>query len=461
MARLIALALPICLLATRAGAHASEGGFILLLPTTFFIIGGAVSVFVTVLLVLFLPASALQALFRPFSVSAIPRWPGPAVPSTLSFIAMLALITAGFTGSHDPNRNPLPMAIWTLLWVLLFVIQGLFGNLWRFLNPWSGPYAVLTRLGLRPVLSLRADLGHWIGWICFLAFAAVLLAHPAPKDPERLALMVACYWSVHFMGMVLCGPVWLRRAEGLSVALDAYARVAVTSWYPRGLKLGFPGFRSLALPSPSISLAIFMITLLAVGSFDGLNETFWWMGLIGVNPLEFPGRSGLVWQTLGGLALSIVALIAIFWAVIWLGARLARAPARSGEMFRAQAPALLPIALGYHVGHYFSGFLIDIQYVAEFFCKATDLCHVIVTAGSFNQLSSVRMIWLTQAGAVVLGHICAIMLSHAISLRVFHGRSESRSHDHRRALLSHLPLSIMMVAYTIFGLWLLAAPRGV
>lgn len=443
----------ISLLTGPAYAHASEGGFILLLPTHFFIAGGAISVLLTILLVAFLPGSALQALFRPFAVSNAPQWPRADLLSTASFVVMLCLLVAGLTGSHDPNSNPLPMAVWTLLWVLLFVIQGLFGNLWRYLNPWSGPYALLVRLGLRPMIPLPRRVGYWIGWICFLGFAAVLLADPAPKDPDRLAAMVACYWALHFTGMVLFGPVWLRRAEGLTVALECYARVAVTKWLPGGLTLGFPGFRNLGHPVPSRSLAVFMVTLLAVGSFDGLNETFWWMGLIGVNPLEYPGRSGLIWQTLTGLAGCLALLILIFWTAIWLGLRLAGQPQPIGEMFRAQAPALLPIALGYHIGHYQSAFLVEIQYIAMLFCHETELCHVQVTTGFFNQLSSVRVIWLTQAGAVVIGHICAILLSHAISLQHFK--------SHAQATRSHLPLSVMMVGYTIFGLWLLAAPRGV
>ena len=49
---------------------------------------------------------------------------------------MLWLLAAGFAGSRDPLSNPLPLTVWTLLWIGLTLLQGLFGNLWHWINPW-------------------------------------------------------------------------------------------------------------------------------------------------------------------------------------------------------------------------------------------------------------------------------------------------------------------------------------
>ena len=59
---------------------------------------------------------------------------------------------------------------------------------------------------------------------------------------------------------------------------------------------------------------------------------------------------------------------------------------------------------------------------------------------------------MTQAGAVVTGHVIALLLAHALAMRAGDGR--------RRAVLGQVPLALFMVAYTVFGLWLLATPRG-
>lgn len=78
--------------------------------------------------------------------------------------------------------------------------------------------------------------------------------------------------------------------------------------------------------------------------------------------------------------------------------------------------------------------------------------HDEVTTGFLNTTESVRVLFLTQAGGVVAGHVIAIVAAHAIALGMFP--------SNRKALLSQVPLIAVMIAFTLFGLWLLAAPRG-
>jgi hypothetical protein len=125
----------------------------------------------------------------------------------------------------------------------------------------------------------------------------------------------------------------------------------------------------------------------------------------------------------------------------------------TGGLIRLYAPTLLPIALAYHVAHYLPSLLLEGQYVLAGLSEALHLGHVHVTAGFLSSPGPVRAIWLTQAGAVVAGHVIALMLAHGIALR--QGQSV------RRAALGQAPLAAFMLAYTVFGLWLLAAPRGV
>jgi hypothetical protein len=51
---------------------------------------------------------------------------------------------------------------------------------------------------------------------------------------------------------------------------------------------------------------------------------------------------------------------------------------------------------------------------------------------------------------IVLGHVCSVVLAHRVALRVFPGRA--------RAIASQLPMLVLMVGFTIFGLWILAQP---
>ena len=60
-----------------------------------------------------------------------------------------------------------------------------------------------------------------------------------------------------------------------------------------------------------------------------------------------------------------------------------------------------------------------------------------------------RLSWLAVI-AVVVGHIYAVYLAHIMALRLYGSG--------RAALLSQLPLVLLMVAYTMISLWILSQP---
>ncbi|WP_338550033.1 hypothetical protein [Roseovarius phycicola] len=447
-------------LATLASAHASEQGFVLLLPTDIYIMAGVATVALTVVVLALLPAKAGHGVFRSLPMTPVPSLGARHVTSLLSTLLLAFLIWRGFTGSGDPLSNPMPLFMWTVWWVGLVSLQGLVGNHWRWTNPWTGIAALLAKAtGLRAPFRYPRKLGHWPGVVIFLGFAAFLLTDPAPADPARLAAYAGFYWYTALLGVVLFGPAWLVRGEALTLLMRAYGRMGLWGRARGRLAFGLWGWQVLARPAPALGLAVLMVVLLGTGSFDGLNETFFWLGLLGINPLEFPGRSVVMTQNLVGLVVSNLALLLAFAICLWLGERLAgmRRPLR--EVFCLYAPSILPIALGYHIAHYLTSFMVDGQYVIKI---ANDplgngmallgLEDFYVTTGFFNTPGTVKAIWLSQAGAVVIGHVVAILLAHALAMR--------SGVDTRRALLGQAPLAAFMVAYTFFGLWLLASPRG-
>ncbi len=443
-----------------AWAHASEQGFVLLLPTDVYITAGVASVALTVVLLALVPARWVQGLFRPLPLLPRLNLPLHHVTSCATALLLAGLVWLGLEGPRDPLANMLPLVVWTLWWIGSVAVQGLIGNHWRWTNPWTGPMAVLARLtGLRAPWRYPRWLGFCPGIAVFLAFAVLLLADPAPADPARLAVFAGGYWYATVLGVVLFGPRWLIRAEAFTILMRAYARIGLLGRRGAHLSLGLPGWKVLHRPVTPPGLAIFCLVLLGTGSFDGLNETFWWLGLLGLNPLEFPGRSAVVTQTILGLMAANTALIVFFAASVWLGLRIVRAPIGLRAGFCLFAPSILPIALGYHIAHYLTSFMVDGQYILK---AATDplgtgadllgLGQFYVTTGFFNTPGTVRAIWLTQVGAVVLGHVIAILLAHVLAIRALGTR--------QNAALSQAPLALFMVAYTFFGLWLLASPRG-
>lgn len=110
-----------------------------------------------------------------------------------------------------------------------------------------------------------------------------LFADTAPSEPAR---RVATSW-VYCLRATLRGPSFLRQVELGYAILGMFGRLAARQ---KGEGIGQPVWRTGA-PDLPLSHGPVALTLLGVGSFDGLNETFWWIGMIGINPPEFPGRS--------------------------------------------------------------------------------------------------------------------------------------------------------------------------
>ena len=448
-------------LARPAAAHTSHQAFVLLLPTGFYTGAGVSAVVLTVVLVALprlgdiLTATPTVALFR------VPRIGAATVTSLVSFLALAVLVQIGVFGPHDPLANPLPLFVWTIWWIGFVPVQALIGDLWHWVNPWAGPYRIVTAAtGLRPLFELPAKLGRWPGILGLVLFAFILLAYPSPEDPHELAVIVGGYWVLTFTGMLMFGgEAWMSRCECLTILLRSYAKLAVFGMQDGRLRAGLPGWRIKRDAVLPISGALFVIAILGTSSFDGLNETFGWLAFLGVNPLEFPGRSAIIWQTTTGIVVANIVLATIFAACIYAGLALIGETDRFSHAFCRFSVTILPIAIGYHFAHFLPAFLVNVQHAVA---AASDplntgadylgLGTFYVSSGFFNNRDTVRVIFLAQAGAVVLGHIVSILAAHAAAAEQFG--------DGRKAALSQVPLVIFMIAYTFFGLWLLAAPRG-
>ncbi|MFU0504285.1 hypothetical protein [Pseudaminobacter sp. NGMCC 1.201702] len=447
-----------------AFAHASERGHVLLLPTGYYIVGGALAVAASFLVLAVLPPKWLERL----SAQRLALWPigdGRIVTSLLVFSFFALLVAAGFLGSRDPLSNPLPLTVWTLLWVGLTLAHGLFGNLWAWINPWYGPWRMLA--ALFPALHRRTMpewLGYWPAFLLFFAFAWFELIDPAPDDPARLAWAAGLYWLVSFaMSVVFGHGDWSRRGEFLSVFFFMVSRFAVLEATlakgRRRLSLCWPGAKLWsAKPLPRSGMAFLLLTLSSV-SFDGLSKTFFWLGLNGVNPLEFPGRSAVIGANTIGLALMLAALAGIYLAAIALGEGLAKSRTAFAQSAGLLVWSIVPIALAYHFSHYLAAFLVDGQYamvaLSDPFARGWDLLGTAgyhVSAGVVAGHDSAQALWNAQAAAIVGGHVLAVLVAHGLAFRLHPTAS--------RATLSQLPLTVLMIFYTVFGLWLLSTPTA-
>jgi len=327
----ILLILSLILSIDVAHAHASSQGFVLLLPTDTYTLVGWIVVLITAVALVVLPIRSAHWMLRSRRLSSSVRKSAQASPwlivtSLLSTLFLFFLLFIGFTGTHDPLENLLPLSMWTGFWIALVLLHGLLGNLWHWLNPWSG---VAYLLGASKTASedQLTSTNVWPAALGLLLFSAFVLSDPAPDDPERLALFVSAYWLLTLIIILFKGDhYWRQRGEFFSVLFRVYAWLAPLCKKGPELHFGLPSWRASSVadsPAANTSLACFVLILLGTGSFDGLNETFWWLSRIGVNPLEFPGRSAVILQTITGLVLLTALLIATFACVVYMGHRLA------------------------------------------------------------------------------------------------------------------------------------------
>ncbi len=388
----------------------------------------------------------------------------PVIPCSLGSAVLFAfLIVAGLEGTRDPLHNPLPITVWTLFWVLFTLLQCVTGNLWTHLNPWSGvAWGVRRIVRLKPrYTALPERFGYFPAILLFAGFAWFELVDPAPEDPHRLAWIVLGWWLINLIAVLIYGEEkWFERGEPFAIFFRLIGRF---SPFQRGggrggeISIVAPGSAISTLPALPLSGVLFVLLTLSTVSFDGLSGTFFWLSLIGVNPLEFPGRSAVMPDNSLGLAGAFGLLVLLYLACVYAGWKMAGVTVGFVEVAGRLVYSIIPISLVFHCAHYLTRVLVNIQYAVlawnDPLSEGWNLLganHFHVTTSFFNYLDAVALIWSVQTAVIVLGHVMGIFIAHVIALDI--------CRDSRSAVRSQVFPAILMVGYTVFGLWLLSTP---
>lgn len=467
LASLAGTVLLVLLWPVSALAHAGDRAHIMILPTGYYLVGGAIAVALSFILLTLVPPGPLdRQIDRRLGGLALPVWPRLA-GSAACLLLVVGLLYVGIVGSRDPLSNPLPLMVWTVFWIGLTLVQGVFGNLWWWINPLYAAWRLVAALrgSQRPVVALPRQLGYWPAILLFAGFAWFELVYPAPDDPERLAYVLGTYLALNAVAVVIFSyEDWTKRGECLSAFLGMISRMGVIEatdpeggW--RRARLCWPGAKLASAPALPLSGAAFLLLALSTVSFDGLLLTFFWLSTIGINPLEFPGRTdAMVPNTLGLLAMFGLLAVA-FFASVWIGEKLAGSTRPFPDVAGRLVWSIIPISLVYHFAHYLSALLVEGQYalasLSDPLMRGWDLfgtAGMHVQAGVVLGARATWIFWNIQAGAIIIGHLIAIAMAHVIAYRI-HGNG-------RDAALSQIALALLMVVYTAFGLWLLSSPTA-
>jgi hypothetical protein len=383
---------------------------------------------------------------------------GNATLAVLRLVAVFVFalsIAAGFLGSQDPYRNLLPTMVWIVWWVGLAFVCALVVDLWALVNPIATLFP-----GNKAFLKYPARLGAWPAVVLFLAFAWAELVWADNDVPSYLAAAALAYAALAWCGMLAFGrDAWLAHGEAFALAFGILGRFAPLEVERGEVRLRVPGAGLAAGPAPSFSLLVFVLAMLATVSFDGFLETPLYQSLatsaqssrflFELSEVGLPEN-----QVIASLALLAFPLIflAAYWLAAWAMARLGGATAVAPAA-RAFVLTLVPIAVAYHLAHYFSLLVTAGQFAIPLASDPFGFgWNLFGTAGYKVDLGllSPYVFWYGSVVLIVAGHAIAVFVAHLEALRLFGSR--------RLALASQVPMVGLMVAYTMLSLWILAQP---
>jgi hypothetical protein len=352
-------------------------------------------------------------------------------------VAVLAVVVyAGFRGPAKPLRNAAILVVWVGWWAGLAMAAYLVGNAWPMLNPWR--VAADLRPGSR---RLPERLGAWPAAVALLALVWFEVVSPLADDAQLLAAAIVAYSAVTVAGAVVYGDAWFERVDPVSRVFRTYGGVAPVQRTEEGIALRLPGSALIDDALRDGGAVAFVVALLWGTTYDGLVATPAWAAFARTVVGAGVPAAALYPAT---LALGFGAFLAVFHAAARAARRTGPTYLAASDLARRFAPALVPIAAGYHLAHY-------LDYLLAL-APALGATLASPLAPPLDPPVLVLPGWVggVAVAAVIGGHLLAVWIAHAVAYDALPGRLQ--------AVRSQYALTLAMVAYTMISLWVVSQP---
>jgi hypothetical protein len=371
---------------------------------------------------------------------------------------------AGIAGTDTQPDNLAPTAVYVGFWVGIPFLSLLFGDVFALLSPWRalgrGTGWVAKRFMVLPEpLEFPKRVGRLPAAAVLFGFAICELCWGRATEPGPLALIMLVYLVVMLIGMSLYGvDPWVQHVDGFGVLFRLFGSLSPLARRTDGKVVARVPFTGTARLIGVTGTATLLVISIGSTAFDGAKEgalfndiakhlqTFFRDLGVGIGPaLELAFVIGLIMA---------VAIVAAIYALGMLGMQLLGAPEGKSwlDLVRAFAHTLIPIAAGYMVAHYFSLLAYSGQTLwplaSDPLGDGSDLFGGAQSGIDYGVVSATG-IWYVQVGALVIGHVAALVLAHDRALELYGSA--------RAATRSQVVMLILMVAFTCLGLWLLSA----
>ena len=450
MRRFAPLLLALLFLPATAEAHGFGQRYALPLPLDLFIAGGTAVVALSFVIVAMTLRQRAEP--RPHPLGTLPH--GLTIGLQAVSVSVFALtLLAGFIGTQNPYQNLTVVMVWVIGWVGFAFVSALLGNWWTLLNPWSVIFAPVKSLAL----PYPDWLGRWPAFLLFFAFGWMENNWPGSGIPFNISMVLGIYSLITWTGMVLFGrKVWLEHGEIFAIVFSLFARFSPLNVEDDGqIAARAPGLALKSDRPADFSTVAFILLVLAVVTYDGFSETglFQEIALAFYRRIDFLGISAVYVVSTVLIAAVPLIFLAVYVLVAALVAICGGQANRAGDAAGLFITSIVPIAIAYHLAHYLSLLLIDGQNVIAIASDPFGYDWNLFGTADYHvdpQFLGAGFVWYFSLAAIVCGHVAAVYLAHGEALALYGTRS--------RALVSQVPMVLLMVGYTMVSLWIIAQP---
>jgi hypothetical protein len=342
--------------------------------------------------------------------------------------------------------NPTFGVVYVLLWVGLVPASLLFGPFYRAVSPVRTLNLLVTRvIGGDPdrgVRNLPAWVGAWPAAIGLFAFVWLELVYPDSTYLGPVRLWFAVYFAVMLVGSALFGTRWLERADPFEVYSTLVGHLSVFGRRDDGTLVLRSPLANLATLRPMPGLVAVVAVLFGSTAFDSFKDSNVWLRF--TQSTDLP----VTWVNTG--------VLLGFCLVVGLTFTLATMATGTGEdLRRGSLPAgfahsVVPIIVGYMVAHYLT-LLVEtgqqtVIYLSDPMANGSDLLGTSGWEVGYWLSAHPTFLAVTKVLAVLVGHLFGVVAAHDRAVWLL---------PRRHQLTGQLPLLLVMVFYTVSGLYLL------
>lgn len=373
------------------------------------------------------------------------------------FLFLLTILT-GLFGTQVPTENFNMVFFWVIFVLGLFYLSAAVGNIFALINPWKVILEWQEKLfgeKLTGITNYPKNLGYYPALIFYFLFVWIELFGQA--YPAKLSSIIVGYSALTFSGAFIFGKeAWFKYCEFFSVLFRLIGRMSPIEFKNRQLYLRPPVIGLVKYKAEHFSLLLFILFMLSSTAFDGFHTTipyisFYWQHLNAPLRAIFANSSFMVFRT-ASLLLSPFIFLMVYLALLTFMKRITGTQKSLGELSLLFAFSLVPIAFVYNFAHYYTLIFTEGSNIASLISDPFGLGWNLL--GTSNQVYSIilgaNLTWHSQVAVILAGHITGVYLAHMIAVNIFSSRE--------KAIISQFPMLLLMVIYTVTGLWILSQP---